>query len=109
MDPVISNAQYQDQVLPDVSRTFALTIPQLPAALQTKQQALANSANRGNAPDDLKSAAGEIYTELKKLLGLQRCGNSTDAFMRDTLAPLVSPPMATYQALKAAIIERVNK
>jgi farnesyl-diphosphate farnesyltransferase len=34
MDPVISDAQYQDQVLPHVSRTFALTIPQLPAALR---------------------------------------------------------------------------
>lgn len=81
---------------------------QLPAALQIKQLALANSTGRGNAPDDLKSAAGEIYTELKKLLGLQRCGNSTDSFMRDTLAPLVAPPMATYQALKAAIIDRLN-
>src|SRR5579864_5810718 len=26
---------YQDHILPDVSRTFALTIPQLPAALRT--------------------------------------------------------------------------
>lgn len=81
--------------------------PQLPTALQIKQQALSTSAARGNAADDLKSAAGEIYTELKKLLGLQRCGNNTDAFMRDTLAPLVAPPMATYQALKAAIIDRL--
>jgi len=29
-----SNAVYQDQILPSVSRTFALTIPQLPAALR---------------------------------------------------------------------------
>jgi farnesyl-diphosphate farnesyltransferase len=34
MDPVISDAEYQDKVLPHVSRTFALTIPQLPAALR---------------------------------------------------------------------------
>ena len=34
MDPVISDAEYQDQVLPHVSRTFALTIPQLPPALR---------------------------------------------------------------------------
>jgi 4,4'-diapophytoene synthase len=34
MASVISDAQYQDQVLPHVSRTFALTIPQLPAALR---------------------------------------------------------------------------
>ncbi|HWJ34545.1 MAG TPA: phytoene/squalene synthase family protein [Steroidobacteraceae bacterium] len=30
----ISDAVYQDQILPHVSRTFALTIPQLPAALR---------------------------------------------------------------------------
>ena len=80
---------------------------QMPAALQIKQQAIANSTSRGNQADDLKSASGEIYTELKKLLGLQRCGNSTDAFMRDTLAPLIAPPMATYETLKAAIIDRL--
>jgi farnesyl-diphosphate farnesyltransferase len=34
MGPAISDSQYQDQVLPHVSRTFALTIPQLPAALR---------------------------------------------------------------------------
>ncbi len=80
----------------------------LAAALQIKQRALANSTGRGNAPDDLKSAAGEIYTELKRFVGLQRCGNSTDSFMRDTLAPLVAPSMPTYEALKAAIIDRLQ-
>ena len=34
MDSGISDAAYQDQILPHVSRTFALTIPQLPAALR---------------------------------------------------------------------------
>jgi predicted ATPase len=82
-------------------------VAQLSDALQLKQRALANSTGRGNPADDLKSAAGELYTELKKLLGLQRCGNNTDAFMRDTLAPLVMPPMPTYEALKSAIIDRL--
>lgn len=81
---------------------------ELPAAMQIKQRALASSVNRGNAPDDLKSAAGEIYTELKRLLGLQRCGNNTDAFMRDTLAPMVVPGMTTYEALKAAVVDRIS-
>jgi farnesyl-diphosphate farnesyltransferase len=35
MDPVISDETYQDRILPHVSRTFALTIPQLPPALRT--------------------------------------------------------------------------
>src|SRR5450631_4830029 len=34
MDSGVSDAVYQDQILPHVSRTFALTIPQLPAALR---------------------------------------------------------------------------
>ena len=35
MDSGVSDVVYQDQILPHVSRTFALTIPQLPAALRT--------------------------------------------------------------------------
>jgi 4,4'-diapophytoene synthase len=35
MDPVNSDEVYQDRILPHVSRTFALTIPQLPPALRT--------------------------------------------------------------------------
>ena len=81
--------------------------PQLQAALQLKNHAVANSVARGNPADDLKSAAGEIYAELKKLLGLKRCGNTTDAFMRDTLAPLIVPGMTTYVSLQAAIIDRL--
>lgn len=34
MDSVTSDEVYQDRILPHVSRTFALTIPQLPAALR---------------------------------------------------------------------------
>lgn len=79
----------------------------LPDALKVKADAVANSVHRGNAPDDLKSAAGEIYTNMKRLLGLQRCGNNTETFMWDTLAPLVIAPMTTYQALKAAILDRI--
>ncbi len=35
MDSVSSDEVYQDQILPHVSRTFALTIPQLPGGLRT--------------------------------------------------------------------------
>jgi farnesyl-diphosphate farnesyltransferase len=35
MDAVISDEVYQDHILPHVSRTFALTIPQLPSGLRT--------------------------------------------------------------------------
>src|ERR1700726_5074440 len=35
MESAVSDEAYQDHVLPHVSRTFALTIPQLPPALRT--------------------------------------------------------------------------
>lgn len=35
MDSGVSDESYQEQILPHVSRTFALTIPQLPPALRT--------------------------------------------------------------------------
>ncbi|MDR7097065.1 energy-coupling factor transporter ATP-binding protein EcfA2 [Hydrogenophaga laconesensis] len=79
----------------------------LPEAMKIKSDAISNSVGRGNPRDDLKSAAGEIFIGLRRLLELQRCGNTTDMFMRDTLAPLIVAPMATYYALKAAVIDRL--
>ena len=77
-------------------------------ALQIKSKALQDSIERGNRCDDLKSAAGEIYVGLKKLLDLQQPGDNKDTFMRDTLAPLISPEMKTYQELKSHIIDKIR-
>ena len=80
----------------------------LDAAIRIKQDALAESVkSRHNPPDDLKSAAGETYIGLKQLLALQRCGNSTDTFLRDTLAPLIVPAMKTFLDLKKDVLNRV--
>lgn len=81
----------------------------LPQALTIKEDSIQKSVNRGNPKDDLKSAAGEIYINLKKLLELERTGNNTDAFLRDTLAPLVMPPMATYEEMKSSILDRIPR
>lgn len=80
----------------------------LDEAKKIVQDALANSVNRGNAGDDFKSAAGEIYNGLRKLLELKRCGNNSDAFMRDTLAPLITSAMPVYQELKINILDKVQ-
>jgi predicted ATPase len=48
----------------------------LPAALQIKQQALAKSVGRGNPADDLKSAAGDIYNDLKNSLAFKGAGTT---------------------------------
>jgi len=73
-----------------------------------KSVALKNSVSRNNQPDDLKSAAGEIYVELKKLLNLQQCGSNADAFMKDVLAPLIKDGMPTYQKITRDIIDRIQ-
>ena len=53
--------------------------------------------------DDLKQASGRIYLACKQVLGLTRVGNTTQAFMRDTLARLVKPEMVVYDELKRDI------
>lgn len=75
--------------------------------IQIKADALAASVGRGNQPNDLKSAAGQIFTNLRQALALTKAGNTTEAFMRDTLAPLITPDMLTYIAIKAAILDRL--
>ena len=51
----------------------------------------------------MKSARGDIYTSLKKILGLTQCGNRPDPFLRDTMAPLITPDMEIYKQLERDI------
>jgi hypothetical protein len=71
--------------------------------LAARDQALADSVQRGNPTDDLKSAAGTFYNAARSILGLTQAGGNQDAFLRDTMAPLVKPGMAPYADLRAAI------
>lgn len=54
-------------------------------------------------PDDVKSIAGPLYNAVKSTLGLTKCGNTHEAFARDTLAPLIEPGMSVYAQLKKDI------
>ncbi len=74
-------------------------------ALLIKKQAIQDSKETGNPEDDIKSASGRIYTGLKELLSLSQCGNNTDSFMRDTLAPLITTSTQLYKQLKKEIIQ----
>ena len=72
--------------------------------LAIKERAMKDSIDkRKNAPDDYKSAANEICTKAKKLLGITACGNTGDSIMRDTLAKLITPDMAVYQEFEKDI------
>jgi predicted ATPase len=71
--------------------------------LQAKQTAIQESVNRGNPVDDIKSASGQIFTELKRILSLTQCGNNKCAFLRDTLTPLVTEDTTIYKELENEI------
>ena len=77
--------------------------------LALRAEALAASVARKNRPDDLKSAAGEIYNGLKQMLSLEQPGNNKEAFMRDTLAPLIQPGMDTYEEMHSCIVEGIER
>ncbi len=71
--------------------------------LNAKQTALTNSISRGNPSDDMKSASGEFYNSLKSILQLTQRGDKVHAFLRDTIAPLVTPDTKVYKELKECI------
>jgi predicted ATPase len=71
--------------------------------LQDKKEALAQSVVRGNAPNDLKSAAGTIYSRAKQRLSLTGVGNDAMSFARNTLVPLVTPDTSVYKQLRSDI------
>lgn len=72
----------------------------VPTVLAAKQQAITESCSRGKPTDDVKSASGQIYVQTKKILRLTQAGNTTEIFIRDTLAPLVTPETDTYTELR---------
>jgi predicted ATPase len=71
--------------------------PELQAA---RTMAIADSVGRGNPPDDIKSAAPQIYTFIKKHLSLTGCGDNQMAFARNVLAPSIRQGMTIYDELK---------
>ena len=68
-----------------------------------KQQSMADSIQRGNAVDDVKSASNDICTKIKKLFGLTKCGNNGETIMRDTVSKLLTEEMQVYKELEHEI------
>lgn len=68
-----------------------------------KQQSMADSIQRGNAVDDVKSASNDICTKIKKLFGLTKCGNNGETIMRDTVSKLITEEMQVYKELEHEI------
>jgi predicted ATPase len=73
--------------------------------LEEKKELLSKSSG---PVDDLKPIRGPLYNKCKIVLGLTGCGNTAEAFMRDTLSPLVQPGLLVYEELKEAIFSKTN-
>jgi hypothetical protein len=65
--------------------------------LAAKQDALAAAKANGHPAHDMKSASGRLFNSMQKILGL---GGKKKAFMRDVLAPLITPDTNTYKVLR---------
>lgn len=81
-------------------------IDKLEDCLKAKQDAINESILRGNPVDDIKSASGKIYIELKKILLLTQCGNNVISFLRDTMAILISEETNIYKNLEKEIFDK---
>lgn len=71
--------------------------------LEAKQTAINQSVERGNPHDDIKSASGSIFIELKRILSLTQCGNNVATFIRDTLTKYVTEDTEIYKELELEI------
>lgn len=86
-------------------RTLASSVNQEDKAdeLIAEKKRIIDAGSDSSPSDDLKPASGQIYNSCKNTLRLTRCGNNTEAFMRDTLAPLIKSEMTVCQELKRDI------
>ncbi|KAI94318.1 hypothetical protein T281_11680, partial [Rhodomicrobium udaipurense JA643] len=96
---------YDDEVLTALCSSEG-KLDDAPSVIAAKEKALSDSSRRGNPNDDIKSAAGTIYTETKRILGLVRSGNDQMSFARNTLVPLIKPGMSVYAELRRDIFGR---
>jgi predicted ATPase len=93
---------FDDDTLDALCNNVGKTVD-IPNVRAAKATAISALGSRGKPPDDLKSAAPQIYASLKTILGLAGTGNDYLAFSRQVLAPLVKPGTSTYEELKKDI------
>lgn len=101
----IESYLYDDEVLTALCNSVGRT-GDAAALIAAKQKAVADSVARGNPSNDIKSAAGVIYTEAKRILGLSGVGDTQMSFARNTLAPLIKSDTHVYAELKNDIFQK---
>ncbi len=91
---------YQDHILPDVSRTFALTIPQLPAALRTSvTSAYLLCRIADTIEDEPALAADATLVYLNRFVAVLAGGEPAAALARDLLPHLSQQTLAAERDL----------
>lgn len=76
----------------------------LPEIQLEKQSQIQSLPNRGKPSDDIKAISDSLYNKCKRVLKLQGCGNTAEAFSIERLAPLIQPGMAIYDELAEAVL-----
>ncbi len=72
-------------------------------AIQLRDDAIRTSTSNGNDPDDIKSASGPFSVEVRRLLQIRTGGSTREAFLADTMAPLIDSTMTVYRELRKDI------
>src|SRR5271170_4897861 len=109
MDSVSSDEVYQDQILPHVSRTFALTIPQLPPALSipiTSAYLLCRIAD--TIEDEPALAAAETLAFLRRFNDVVS-GNGEPAPLARDLEPRLAGRTSPPERDLTSNMERVSR
>jgi farnesyl-diphosphate farnesyltransferase len=107
MDAMVSDEQYQDRILPHVSRTFALTIPQLPAGLRvpvTNAYLLCRIAD--TIEDGTTSSAAARLGLLQRFVAVLR-GQEEAALLTTDLLPRLSEQTLTGERDLTRNMQRV--
>jgi farnesyl-diphosphate farnesyltransferase len=100
MDSTASDEAYQDQILPHVSRTFALTIPQLPPALRigvTNAYLVCRIAD--TIEDQTTSSAAARLGLLHRFVAVLTGGEEASLLVRDLLPRLSENTLAAEREL----------
>jgi len=103
----MTDAAYQDRILPHVSRTFALTIPQLPAALRTPvTNAYLLCRIADTIEDEPVLSPDETLVMLRRFVAVLN-GREAAAPLARELAPRLSGPTLPAERELALNLERV--
>jgi farnesyl-diphosphate farnesyltransferase len=91
MDSIIADEDYQNRILPHVSRTFALTIPQLPPALRTPVTNAYLLCRIADTIEDETPAEAATNLVLQERFVAVVCGKEDADVLAHDVAPQLSP------------------